>query len=76
MSLAITFLLHADDDKIIEALSSLLPSKGRPAFSEDVKPGWKRIFQLVELLFPPDKLVREKIIYGWNGLRLHIPYYR
>ncbi|WP_413662373.1 hypothetical protein ACG1BZ_14110 [Microbulbifer sp. CNSA002] len=61
MSLAITFLLHADDDKIIEALSSLLPSKGRPAFSEDVKPGWKRIFQLVELLFPPDKLVREKL---------------
>lgn len=59
MNLVVSILMHSQDDRIIEALASLLPASGRPIFADEVNPDWQDVYGAIELLLPPDELVHK-----------------
>lgn len=56
MNLVVSILMHSQDDRIIEALASLLPASGRPIFADEVNPEWEDVYEAIELLLAPDEL--------------------
>lgn len=56
MNLVVSLLLEVPEVLTREALVALLPSKGRPIFSDEVKPEWQAVYKSIELLFPPDEM--------------------
>ncbi len=59
MNLVVSLLLNVPDLLTYEALVTLLPSKGRPIFADEVKPEWQAVYQNIELLFPPDEIKQQ-----------------
>lgn len=58
MNLVVSLLVTSPEPRVIDALESLLPSDGRPAFSDEVNPDWVDVYQVIELIMPPTTLKR------------------
>jgi hypothetical protein len=56
MNLAVSLLVCAEDQRVIDALIALLPGDGRPVFSDEVNPDWMDVYLAIELVRPPDTL--------------------
>jgi len=58
MNLVVSLLIIAQEQRVINALAALLPGEGRPVFFDEIKPEWTDVYLTIELLRPPDNMIR------------------
>lgn len=56
MNLTLSVLIYSTNERLVEALSQLLPRKGRPAFPDEIQDEWRDIYTSIQYLMPPDEL--------------------